>query len=251
MRSIDTTILRLSFALCFLTSTRPALAQTPWLGVIPQQQVGCTTGQGTVESIDFAKLLRDRGKSAGAIEIGHPFLTKVASTGIANGASNWEACAIYKGSAQATSSFEQKTLPASSAAFTLCEGTEAKTCSDGLVSWIKTKSPDFDSLTKMIPLFAYSSDKLDATKQSVNTLVSQTFLITGDDTPSKVPDPETELDKQLYGPATQPRQPRQLLDKSQFPPLPDFTKKGGEKHYNAILVFVPISEAQRAALEAP
>jgi hypothetical protein len=249
MRSIDKTILRLSVVLCFFTSALPALAQNPWLGVIPQQLVGCITGQGTVESVDFAKLLRDRAKSAGAIEIGHPFLTKV-GTGTANGASGWEACAIYKGSAQATSSFEQQTLPASSGAFNLCEGTDAKTCSDGLVSWIKAKSPDFDSLTRMIPLFAYSTDKLDATKQSVNILVSQTLLITGDETPSKVPDPETELDKQLYGPATQLRQPRQLLDKSQYP-LPDFTKKGGEKHYNAILVFAPISEAQRTALGTP
>jgi hypothetical protein len=80
--------------------------------------------------------------------------------------------------------------------------------------------------------------------------VSQTFLISGDDTASKVPDPETELDKQLYGQVAQPRQPRPLLAKSQFP-LPSYTKKGGEKDYNAILVFVPLSETQRAALGKP
>jgi hypothetical protein len=119
------------------------------------------------------------------------------------------------------------------------------------VSWIKAKSPDFNSLTRIIPLFDFSSDKLQTTKQSVNTLVSQTFLISGDETASNVPVPETELDKQLYGQAAQPRQSRPLLDPSQFPPLPNITKKGGEKNYNAILVFVAISEAQRAALGAP
>lgn len=178
-------------------------------------------------------------------------MTKGNPTGSAKGATDWEACAVYKGSAEGTTGFQQQTLPASPGAFNLCEGTDAKTCSDGLVSWIKAKSPDFNSLTRIIPLFEYSNDKLATTKQSVNTLVSQTFLISGDDTASNVPEPETELDKQLYGQAAQSRQPRRLLDSSQFPPLPNVTKKGGEKNYNAILVFVPISETQRAALGTP
>src|SRR5437868_5148832 len=102
MHSIDRAIFRLSIVLCFLACAIPALAQNPWLDAIPQQQVGCITGQGTVENVDFAKLLRDDAKNAGAVEIGNPFLTKADST-------DWEACAMYKGAAQSTSSFQQKT----------------------------------------------------------------------------------------------------------------------------------------------
>jgi hypothetical protein len=251
MRSINKSIAQFSLLFCFVAIAPPAQAQNLWLDAIPQQQVGCVKGQGAIQSIDFAELLRKNAKDAGATEIGHPFLTKVNPTGNADGATDWEACALYKGSAQPTPSFLVRTLPATPGAFNLCEGTNAKACSDGLVSWIKAKSPDFDSLTRIIPLFKYSSEKLETTKQSLNDLVSQTFLISGDDAASKVPDPATELDKQLYGQVAQPRQPRPLLDRSQFPPLADYTKKGGEKDYNAILVFVPLSETQRAALGKP
>jgi hypothetical protein len=132
----------------------------------------------------------------------------------------------------------------------LCEGTDVKACSDALVAWIKTKVPDFNTPTRVIPLIEYSAEKLDATKQSVSELMMQTFLIKGDDTASRVPDPVTELDQQLYGQPTQPRQPRHLIT-SQFPPPRDITTKGGEKSYTGVLVYVPVSDAQKTLLGTP
>jgi hypothetical protein len=251
MRSVDTIVVQVALLVCFVTISQLAQAQNLWLDTIPQQQVGCVMGRSTIESGDFAKLLRDGAESAGATELGDPFLTRAKPIGDANGAMDWEACAVYKGQVQAAAGFQAQIVPPSSGAFNLCEGTDVRACSDALVMWIKAKSPDFNALTRMIPLFGYSNDKLERTKQSATTLVSQTFLISGDSTPSSVPEPETELDKQLYGRAVQPRQLRRLLDPSQVAPLPNITKRGGEKHYNAIIVFVAISEAQKAALMTP
>jgi hypothetical protein len=219
-------------------------AQTFWLDTIAQQETGCVKGTGKLEGVDFGQLLRDNAKAAGATEVGYAFLTKANPDG-----TDWEACAVYKGAAQQTGGLHKQVVPASPGAFTLCEGTDAKQCSDALVAWIKAKSPDFNTLPRIIPLFGYSADKLDTTKQSVNTLILQTFPISADETASKVPEPATELDRQLYGTVAQLRQPRPLLT-SPVPSLPNVARKGGEQRYNAILVFVPISEAQKAALGA-
>ena len=252
MRSINLCLFT-KFGVLFLLIGSAAAgtpAQNLWLDTIPAEQVGCVKGQGKIESVDFGKSLRENARAAGAIEIGYPFLTKANPIGNEDGSMDWEACAIYKGPLQTTSGFEEQTLSASPGAFNLCEGTDVKKCSDALVAWIRTKNPDFHTLPRLIPLFAYSNGKLEATKQSVSTLVSQTFPISGDETASKVPEPAGGLDEQLYGPPSQPRQPRPLLT-SQLPAPLDIAKKGGEQHYNAILAFVAVSEAQKTALGAP
>ena len=178
MRSIVTSkFIRIWFILflLFKAGESLALAQDHWIDAIPEQNVGCVTGQGKIESIDFGIILRDNAKNAKATETGFPFLTKADPTGDASGSVDWEGCVILKGPAQSTNGFQQKTIPASPAAFKVCNGTDAKACSDSLVAWIKTKVPGFPSLTRVVPLFDYSDAKLQETKQSANSLITKTF----------------------------------------------------------------------------
>ena len=180
--------------LCIGSGGTPPFAQNNWLGTIPKEEVGCIRSQGKIETIDLGKLLRDNAKAAGVVEVGYPILTGTNPTENSDGTTDLAACALYKGSVHATSGFQLRLLPASPGAFALCEGTDTKACSDSVLTWIRAKSPQFNALPRLIPLFGYSTDKLDATNQAVNSLISQTFPISGDETASKVPEPATDLD---------------------------------------------------------
>jgi hypothetical protein len=232
-----------AFSAIFLGGAAAVHAEDRWVDPFPALQVGCLRGMGDLKDSDFVKQLGDNAKKAGATAIGSPFLANYA-TAQEDGKTvvRWEACVVYRGSLTSTAGFETKNLAAGIGAFEACQGEDSKACADLLLAWIKGRIPDFTAPVRVIPLVEFTTAA--NIRASEARLLADTPTNFGASGSTELPAPADALEQQLFGDS---KAPRPLLSASAEATAPP---KGGRQQLRGVLVFVPISEAQKALLDA-
>jgi hypothetical protein len=190
-----------------------------------------------VAGTDFGEILRGAAKKAGTTKLGTSFVTSASETPPA-----WEACAPYQGSVVAISGLQAKVLPATPAAFLICAGDDSNACSASFATKVKATLPTFSESIRVLPLLDYTGGSIDSIKANLAALVAATFPLPTDRPAEPSPLPTSELDKQLLGASNAPRP---LLTSSSPPAGP---AHGGKLPLSGVLIYAPITPAQRAAL---
>ena len=240
MTTVTTAITGLFVAATVIGTTQATTAPSRWTDTIPELRLICHGESGATVTVNVEKL-RQAAKAGGVGDLGQPFVANVTKDEAS--VSHWEICAVSGPLTGPITGLQQRTTPGGPGAFELCKGDDSVKCAQSLRSFIRASIPDFDTPLRVIPILELPVPRPEHVRDTSSRLLLDRPDKLGAVTNRTLPKPLNSTDEQLFG---DNRTPRPLLGEDSAMPASPAT----DRRVTAVLVYVPVTEAQRALLAA-